>query len=81
MKTIVKIFNETHTLIKHISEKYQNWPGYIFRGQSNEKWLLESSLSRELKTIDDLEERDNIMNKHYLNFKKRHYRETWSKSS
>lgn len=67
---MVKTFEKTHKLIKHISEQYQNWPGYIFRGQSNEKWLLESSLSRKLKFIEDIEERDNIIEKHYSYFRK-----------
>jgi hypothetical protein len=69
MKTEIETFERIEPLMEYISEQYKNWPGYIFRGQANEDWLLESSLSRDLKNIEDIEERDNIKERHYIYYR------------
>ncbi len=39
-------------LAEIINDYFAYWPGYIFRGQAQNDWLLESTLSRALKKID-----------------------------
>lgn len=44
------------------------WPDYIFRGQAQANWLLESNLSRTLKTVN-FADKSSLVDKHLANFK------------
>jgi len=66
----IQTFETTYELIDYISEEFQNWPGYIFRGQANENWQLEPSLNRILKNIKiENDGIDDIIIKHFFRFK------------
>lgn len=49
---ITHTFDNWEDLSEHLNT-YSSFPWYIFRGQRNSKWLLESTLSRELKKVKD----------------------------
>jgi hypothetical protein len=51
MKTseITLIKDNIDSFADHINHSYKPWPGYMFRGQANSEWPIESSLKRHLK--------------------------------
>ena len=63
-----KTFDSIEELMKYITQ--ENWRDYIFRGQSNENWLLESTLSRKLREISKItqQEKEKLIEKHYSLF-------------
>lgn len=63
-KTTVKTWQQ---LISIVNE-YAIYPDYIFRGQAQNDWLLESTLSRVLKKIKEPKKEELVTN-HFNNFK------------
>jgi len=51
-----------------INKYFAHWPEYIFRGQSQDDWLLESTLSRTLKKIKN-KDKEIIAEDHFKRFK------------
>jgi hypothetical protein len=51
-----------------ISRYFYHWPEYIFRGQANDNWLLESTLSRNLKKLK-IKNRQQLTGEHLDRFK------------
>lgn len=48
-------------------QKFAHWPNYIFRGQPQEDWLLESTLARTLKKVEARNKKELVTN-HLKNF-------------
>ena len=54
-------------LISTINNEFLYWPGYIFRGQSQNDWLLEPTLSRILKKLKD-DDKEDLIKDHFERF-------------
>ncbi len=50
-----------------INKYFAHWPEYIFRGQAQDDWLLESTLSRGLKSIK-YKNKSNLVTEHLKSF-------------
>lgn len=50
-----------------INKYFAHWPEYIFRGQAQDNWLLESTLTRALRKINSTD-KDDIVAKHLKRF-------------
>lgn len=45
---MTSITDNIDSFADHINSSYKPWPGYMFRGQANSNWPIESSLKRHL---------------------------------
>ena len=69
-QTEITIINDNiDSFADHINKSYKTWPGYMFRGQANSDWAIESSLKRHLGNFTSKEmEIEEI--RQYARFKK-----------
>jgi len=64
----IKKVDDWDNLRYTINKYFAHWPEYIFRGQAQDNWLLESTLTRALKKINSTDKED-IVAEHYRRFR------------
>jgi hypothetical protein len=63
----IETIDDWDNLRYKLNKYFAHFPDYIFRGQGQEDWLLESTLTRALKKVED-KDKTSIVKSHYKRF-------------